>query len=131
MREARPPRVGAQPCLAPGEPQDGDAGGDLVADDDVDGPGEEDDGERDVDHAEVGAEGVGGAEEGARQPVAVDGDGDGAVARLREAVRGVVMRRVDVHVVPAGAQRHGRVDDEPLGAANAQVRVHERHADHG
>lgn len=47
------------------------------------------------------------------------------VARFVEAVGGVAVRRVDGDLVPAVLQPHGGVDDEPLCAADAQVRMEE------
>lgn len=55
--------------------------------------------------------------------VTPDADVERAVARLLEAVVGVAVRGVDGDAVPAGLQREGRVDDEPLRAADTQVRV--------
>ena len=47
------------------------------------------------------------------------------VERLGEAVATVVMCSVDSDFVALALQRDGGVDDEPLGAADAQVRVDE------
>jgi hypothetical protein len=38
---------------------------------------------------------------------------------------GVAMRSVDGDLVAAALQAHGGVNDQPLGATNAQVRVEE------
>lgn len=47
------------------------------------------------------------------------------IACFIEAVSGVAVRREDGHFVPAGLQRNGGVDDETLGAANAEVWMEE------
>jgi hypothetical protein len=47
------------------------------------------------------------------------------VARLVEAVLRVAVGGEDGDTVSAALQRHGGVDDQPLGSANTQVRVEE------
>ena len=80
------------------------------------------------DAAQRRAQDVQPAADAPRQPAARQPDGERAVARLREAARLVVVRRVDRDGVAAPLRRHRRVDDEPLRAADAEVRVQEAHA---
>lgn len=47
------------------------------------------------------------------------------IARLVEAVLPVAVRCEDGHLVPATLQPNGSIDDQALGAANAQVGVEE------
>jgi len=55
----------------------------------------------------------------------MDEGGEPTVAALVEAVRGVAVVGEDDDAVAALLQADGGVDDEPLGAADAQVRVEE------
>lgn len=50
-----------------------------------------------------------------------------AIARLLEAVRLVPVRRVDDDAVAAVLERDGDVDDEALGAANAEIGMNDDH----
>lgn len=74
------------------------------------------DGEQDLEAAEDG-----GGEEG----VAADADVEGAVAGFVEAVRRVPVGGEDGDRVAEGLEREGGVEDEALGAADAEVRVEE------
>jgi hypothetical protein len=79
-------------------------------------------------HAQRGARDVQPTADRARQEAAGDVHGERAVARLLEAARGVVVCRVHLDVPPQPLQGQRRVDDEALGAADAEVGVDEAHA---
>ncbi|KAL9032097.1 MAG: hypothetical protein Q9214_008111, partial [Letrouitia sp. 1 TL-2023] len=64
-------------------------------------------------------------ERGGEEGVAADADIDGAVAGLVEAVRRVPVGGEDDDGVAEGLEREGGVEDEALGAADAEVRVEE------
>jgi hypothetical protein len=51
-----------------------------------------------------------------------------AVARLAEAPRRVVSRREHTHIVAGALQADCRVDHQPFGAANAEVRMNKHNA---
>ncbi len=104
-------------------PGDGHGRRDLVHDDDVRAVARG--AQRDRDHPHRRAERVAPSENPLRQPVAGDDDAQRAVAGLVEAAPRVVPRRVDRHVVAPAPQAERRVDDEPLRAAEAEVRVGE------
>jgi hypothetical protein len=55
----------------------------------------------------------------------VDAHGVLTIARFVEAMSAVAVRREDGDFVPATLQRNGGVDDETLGAADAEVWVEE------
>lgn len=89
---------------------------------------EEEDDEREVEHAHEGAEGVQAAQDVTWQPIAVDVDTKRAVLRLAERVLGIAVRREHLHLEPLVLQPHRRIHHETLGAADAEVGVQERHA---
>lgn len=102
------------------ESENGDADGDLVAEDNVGlQTAEEDEVQGSVEHPDVGAECVAVAQKTPRQPVTGDAHPQGAVPSLREAVAAVVVRRHEVHRVAFLLQRQSSVNDQSLGAADS------------
>jgi len=76
-----------------------------------------------------GAERQEAAEEGPGEPGAADEDAELAREGLGEAAGGVVVGGVEVDGVAPAGELHARVDDEPLGAPEAEVGVEDSDAE--
>jgi len=72
-------------------------------------------------HAYVGTKRVEPAQNVPGQPIAHNGDGNCAILGLRKTVLRIVMSRNKVHIVAVLLQGKGRIDDQPLRAADAKI----------
>jgi len=80
---------------------------------------------RGVHHAHVTAQRVTLAQHRPRQPVADHGHGQRTVPGLFETVRDAVMVGDELNGMARLLHRHGRVDHQPFGSTDAQIRVQE------
>jgi len=72
-------------------------------------------------HTYVGAKRVEPAQDVPGQPIAHDSDGNCAILGLRETVLRIMMGRNEVHIVAVFLQGKGRIDDQPLRAADTKI----------